>query len=127
MGANHCTGQKDYPTRKQDISHLPKWHSGNSDKTCIGDYDYRYIYDDIKKIDLGTHEIVTCSAKIKDGHVLSCPDGRKNVYMVSDHRFRLCGESQPVKIGVGHPDIRSGGKGTGKIRICRTICIDAKI
>ena len=36
-------------------------------------------------VNLGTHEIVTCPAKMKDGHVLSCLDGRKNVYILSGH------------------------------------------
>ena len=36
-------------------------------------------------VNLGTHEIVTCPTKLKEGSLLDCLDGRKNVYMLSGH------------------------------------------
>ena len=36
-------------------------------------------------VNLKTHEIVKCSAKIKDGYVLNCMDRKKHVFMLTGH------------------------------------------
>lgn len=36
-------------------------------------------------VNLKTHEIVKCSAKIKDGDVLTCMDSKKHVFMLTGH------------------------------------------
>lgn len=36
-------------------------------------------------VNLKTHEIVKCSAKIKDGYVLTCMDRKKHVFMLTGH------------------------------------------
>ena len=36
-------------------------------------------------VNLKTHKIVKCSAKIKDGHVLNCMDHKKHVFMLTGH------------------------------------------